>query len=58
MAEKTIQLDLSPKEFALIMALRKRFTFGEVVITMREGMPQHIKRAWENDSLSSEELKG
>lgn len=57
MADKTIQLEVSPKEFALITALRKRFTFGEVVITMRDGQPQHIKRAWENDSLSAEDLK-
>lgn len=45
--------DLSSKEVALIVALRTRFTHGVVEITMRDGTPQHIRRAWENDALET-----
>ena len=45
---------------ALILALRGRFAHGEVVVMMRDGSPQYIKRAWENDVLSTDvdEMKG
>ena len=57
---KTKEMQVSPKEMALILALRGRFAHGEVVVMMRDGSPQYIKRAWENDVLSTDvdEMKG
>lgn len=41
--------DLSVKEVWLIVALRERWRFGDVIIVMRDGVPQRIKRAWESE---------
>lgn len=54
--EKPKAVLLSPKEQALIIALRGKFGHGEVIVVMRDGVPQYIKRAWENDGLSTEQL--
>ena len=55
MKENKTNIEVNEKELALLIALRTRFTFGEVVITMRDGVPQHIKTAWINDSLKAED---
>ena len=37
-------IELHPNEFKLILALRNKFRFGEVVIIMRDGVPQRLKK--------------
>ena len=44
-------INLHPKELALILALREKFPYGDVVIVMREAVPQRIKQAWIFDDL-------
>lgn len=44
-------IELHPKELTLIVALREKFPFGDVVISMRDGVPQRIKQAWVFDNL-------
>ena len=44
-------INLHPKELALILALREKFPFGDVVIVMRDGVPQMIKQALIFDDL-------
>ena len=46
-------LDLDIKEYCLILAMRNRFRYGDLVVTMRDGLPQYIKHAWESDDLDS-----
>ena len=41
-------IELNKNEIALILAIRKRFQHGEVIIVVRNGIPQYIKRAWES----------
>jgi hypothetical protein len=45
-------VNISDKELALLIALRKRFRHGEVILVVRDGIPQYIKRAWESDDLT------
>lgn len=40
------ELKLSDNEKALIIALRTKFCYGEVIIMMRDGIPQRVKKAW------------
>lgn len=47
-------IDLSPKEIALILALRNKFRFGDIVIKMRDGVPQRLERVTEYDNLNLE----
>ena len=51
-----IVLELNDHEVALIIAMRKRFRHGEVVVMMRDGMPQYIKKAWPSEELSKPDL--
>ena len=44
-------INLHPKELALILALREKFPYGEVIIVTRDGIPQRIKQAWIFDDL-------
>ena len=53
MEHKIVQLH--PKELSLILALRNRFRFGEVVILMRDGVPQRLKRVEIFDNLDEAE---
>ena len=53
---KEVKMTLRPKEVSLIIALLTKFTHGEVVISMRDGVPQHIKQAWRNDALVADGL--
>ena len=46
-------IDLHPKELSLIIALRGRFRFGEVIIIMRDGVPQRLKKVELFDDLST-----
>ena len=46
-------IHLHPKELSLILALRNKFSFGDVTITMREGIPQYVKRVVEIDNLDA-----
>jgi len=39
-------MELNDNEKALILALRNRFRYGDVIIVMRDGIPQRIKQAW------------
>ena len=39
-------MQLNDNEKALIIALRTRFQHGEVIIMMRDGIPQRVKKAW------------
>lgn len=41
-------LELHKNEVALILAIRKKFRHGEVIVIVRDGVPQYIKRAWES----------
>lgn len=45
--------ELNFKEYCLIMALRHRFRYNEVIIMMRDGVPQHIRHAWESEDLET-----
>jgi len=49
-------LELNANEYFLIMALRHRFRYNEVIIMMRDGVPQHIRHAWESEDLSKSVL--
>lgn len=51
-----IVLELNDHEVALIIAMRKRFRHGEVVIMMRDGSPQYIKKAWPSEELNKPDL--
>ena len=44
-------INLHPKELALILALREKFPYGDVVIAMKHGIPIRIKQAWIFDDL-------
>ena len=44
-------INLYPKELALILALREKFPYGDVVIAMKHGVPIRIKQAWIFDDL-------
>ena len=50
--KKKEMVEISSNEKMLLIALRERFTHGEVVIVVREGEPQYIKRAWENEEFT------
>lgn len=50
MSEDVI-LKLHPREVALLLALRHKFPFGDVVIKMKDGVPMRISKAWEFDDL-------
>ena len=43
---------LHHKELALILSLREKFTDGDVTVTMRQGIPQYVKRVVEVDNLN------
>ena len=43
---------LHHKELALILSLREKFTDGDITVTMRQGIPQYIKRVVEVDNLN------
>jgi hypothetical protein len=46
-------IELHPKELALIFSLRNKFKFGEVVVVMRDGVPQRLKQVVVFDDLST-----
>ena len=50
------QVEIHAKELALILAIRNKFQYGEIVVIVRDGRPQYIKSAWVNDHL--EDLGG
>jgi hypothetical protein len=52
--EKKIILSLNEK--ALILAIRERFRYGEVIVIVKNGKPVYIKRAWESDNLDDKDL--
>lgn len=37
-------LELHPNELALILAVRNKFRFGEVIVIVRDGVPQRLKK--------------
>ena len=45
-------MHLHHKELALILSLREKFTDGDITVTMRQGIPQYIKRVVEVDNLN------
>jgi hypothetical protein len=42
---------LHPKEIALILALRNKFRYGDVIIKMKDGVPMRLAKAYEFDEL-------
>lgn len=48
---------LTSNEKALIIAIRDHFKYGEVIITVRDGVPQFIKRAFESKDLTGHSNK-
>lgn len=46
------ELQLSAKEYELILAIRERWRFGEITLVVRDGQPQYLKRVLEIDDLS------
>ncbi|MEK6830167.1 MAG: hypothetical protein AABY15_08690 [Nanoarchaeota archaeon] len=48
---KELLEELHPKEAALILAMRKKFKYGEIVVIMRDGLPFRLKRVTEFDEL-------
>lgn len=46
-------IELHPKEIALILSLRNKFRFGEVIVVMRDGIPQRLKQVVLFDDLST-----
>jgi hypothetical protein len=49
-----ILLPLHPKEIALLLALRNKFRYGDVIIKMKDGLPQRLAKAYEFDELNTE----
>lgn len=45
------KVELCFEEWCLITALRNKFQYGEVIIMMRDGVPQRIKQAFTTDNL-------
>ena len=50
-------IELHAKELALILALRNKFRFGEVIVVMRDGIPQRLKQVILFDDLSGVDEK-
>jgi hypothetical protein len=46
--------ELSAKEIALILALRNKFRYGDVIIKMKDGQPMRLAKAYEFDDLDTE----
>lgn len=51
MSRQHVLIELHPKELALILSLRKKWRYGEVVLIMRDGLPQRLKKVTEFDDL-------
>ena len=51
-----IAISLNDHEVALILAIRKRFRHGEIVLMVRDGIPQYIKKAWSSEELREPRL--
>ena len=49
-------LTLNNKEKALIIAIRTRFQYGEVIVVVKGGSPVYIKQAWESKDLGGDPL--
>lgn len=37
-------MELDPKEVELILAIRNKYKFGEIILECRDGLPQRIGR--------------
>lgn len=48
---------LHPKEIALIMALRNKWRYGDVVVLMRDGLPQRLKMVTQFDDLDVTQIE-
>lgn len=42
-----VQMEVHPKEKELLDFLREKFRYGEVVVSMRDGLPYRIAKAVE-----------
>ena len=51
MIEPTERIELTFKEFCLIMALRNKYRYGTVQIMMRNGKVVRVLKAFESDEL-------
>ena len=49
-----IQLQLSKNEQNLVLALRHKYRYGEIIIVMHDGIPQRLKKIETFDSLSGD----
>lgn len=54
---ETVVLQLHPKEIALIMALRNKWRYGDVVVLMRDGLPQRLKMVTQFDDLDVTQIE-
>ena len=49
--DDTNKVEFSSKEFALILALRGKFRYGEIVVIMHQGVPVRLKQVQIFDDL-------
>lgn len=45
------EMSVNFKEMCLLLAIRNKYRFGEVVVVMRDGIPVRILHAFESDEL-------
>lgn len=43
--------NLEREEILLILAMRKKFMYGEIIVIVHDGKPRRIKRAFETQEL-------
>jgi len=52
---KEFDIKLNALELCLILSIRNKFKFTEVVITTRQGVPVRIKEAFRSEDFEDEE---
>lgn len=50
--DTTVMIELRPEEVSLLHAMRNKFKFGKMEITLRDGIPVRIERAVEGIDLT------
>jgi len=50
-------IELHPKEIVLLLALRNKFRYGDVIIKMKDGVPMRLAKAYEFDELDVSQLE-
>jgi len=49
-------IELHPKEIALILSLRSKFQYGDVVVVMHQGLPARLKQVVVFDDLNTVDI--